>query len=98
MRDPSGRKGPVGMLLPNDFGLFDMYGNAHEWCNDRFAVYDAKPAIDRGGAAIESTNRIILRGFAAGDVIIPRSAARDLGIYTETAPAIGFRVARTERP
>ena len=30
------RPGPVASLLPNDFGLFDMLGNAAEWChNDR---------------------------------------------------------------
>jgi formylglycine-generating enzyme required for sulfatase activity len=25
---------PVGMLCPNDYGLFDMLGNAAEWCQD----------------------------------------------------------------
>jgi formylglycine-generating enzyme required for sulfatase activity len=28
------RMGPVGRLMPNDFGLFDMYGNACEWNAD----------------------------------------------------------------
>ncbi len=27
---------PVGSFKPNKFGLYDMTGNAHEWCNSRY--------------------------------------------------------------
>ncbi len=30
---------PVGSLLPNDFGMFDMLGNAVEWCQERPLAY-----------------------------------------------------------
>jgi formylglycine-generating enzyme required for sulfatase activity len=33
---------PVGRLLPNEAGLFDMSGHAEEWCQDRFLQYPAK--------------------------------------------------------
>jgi formylglycine-generating enzyme required for sulfatase activity len=40
---------PVGTLLPNDIGLFDMLGNVHEWTWDIFLPYSELP--DKGNAA-----------------------------------------------
>ncbi len=41
---------PVGLLRPNEFGLFDIYGNAEEWCNDR-GEHSPEERAMRGGAA-----------------------------------------------
>jgi formylglycine-generating enzyme required for sulfatase activity len=42
---------PVGQKLPNAFGIFDMCGNAREWCSDWYApdYYSSSPAADPGG-------------------------------------------------
>jgi formylglycine-generating enzyme required for sulfatase activity len=44
---------PVGSFPPNEFGLHDMCGNVHEWCNDWFGknYYAESPRNDPQGPA-----------------------------------------------
>lgn len=39
---------PVGLKKPNPFGLYDLYGNRQEWCQDVFAAdfYSRSPLSD----------------------------------------------------
>jgi formylglycine-generating enzyme required for sulfatase activity len=92
---------PVGQLKPNDFGLFDVLGNAWEWCQESWAK-NAKRDKQPIGADSEDTAPVkdkeyrITRGGAftvqASDV---RCASRDKIYPFMVNEAISFRVART---
>jgi len=91
---------PVASLKPNDFGLFDMQGNACEWCYDAYRSYppDSEEAIEDapGAEEVSETVRRLLRGgsfyFQASFI---RSACRFSDQAANRSFNIGFRPART---
>jgi formylglycine-generating enzyme required for sulfatase activity len=90
---------PVGKLRPNDWGLFDMHGNAWEWCLER----------------LDSQGLPVLGDFALDEVVTDDTfRPLRGGTFLNDPPAIGstsiiwnpssnhtgadsFRVARTVR-
>ena len=84
---------PVGKLRPNAFGLYDMHGNASEWCADWLGPYVAGPAEDPTGPA--SGEHHVFRGGAFDNWTgFARSADR----YSSHSPTLrtdwaGLRVA-----
>src|SRR5262249_12604334 len=98
-RNAPGRAARVGSLKPNDLGLFDMLGNAWEWCHDARAPYPPGPGEDRErpGAVTGAQGRVLRGGgffSAAADL---RSAHR-FGFHPQAPFGLaGFRVARTWR-
>jgi iron(II)-dependent oxidoreductase len=85
---------PVGTSAPNDFGLYDMCENVHEWCSDWYdpSYYAISPAHNPQGA--ETGTRRASRGGAwRHHLKISRCAARS-SIPPEFHYAdYGFRVA-----
>jgi formylglycine-generating enzyme required for sulfatase activity len=101
LENAEGHAWPVAMQKPNDFGLFDMLGNAFEWCDDsydNYAVANQTDILGDLGTTTDVRDKVsrVLRGGSffnqASDV---RSAYRNFFVPTLRLDYLGFRMART---
>lgn len=87
----------VGKLLPNGFGLFDMYGNVSEWCeDDNHFTYAEAGRPDDGSPWVDSPRggfRIHRGGALSHSAIVCNSFARRYDPLTATHRH-GIRLAR----
>jgi formylglycine-generating enzyme required for sulfatase activity len=85
----------VASLLPNAFGLFDMHGNASEWCQNPMREYGGRPVIE---AADEEVQDHVFRVSRSGKPISYAASIRSARRYGDR-PTLedggGLRVVRS---
>jgi len=66
-KNSSGKTSAAGSRKPNPWGLYDVYGNVAEWCNDIYAedYYKSSPSNDPRGP--KSGKERVLRGGSWND-------------------------------
>ena len=88
---------PVGLKLPNPWGLYDMHGNVAEWCQD-----GVDSAVSDAGRSPGRRPREPLRKFRGGFWDSPasycRSAARGQSVARSRSAYVGFRVVLVTDP
>ena len=83
----------VGQKKSNAWGLYDMHGNAWEWCNDWYGGYANLAAVDPTGPSAGS-ERVSRGGCWRYDAGFCRSAYRGHIEPGYRDPYLGFRVSR----
>jgi formylglycine-generating enzyme required for sulfatase activity len=88
---------PVGTLMANGYGLYDMAGNMSEWCWDWSGTYASGSQANPRGSSSGSA-RVYRGGDWGNNTYFCRVASRSGYNPADSRPIIGFRVARSFVP
>lgn len=84
---------PVKSYPPNDFGLYDMCGNASEMMLDRYVRYPLKPNLNPSGPVVENDKELpyVVRGVGITEYF-PQVWFRSMEFNDMNLPTTGFRL------
>jgi formylglycine-generating enzyme required for sulfatase activity len=93
-KNSGNRTHPVAKKKPNAWGLYDMYGNVWEWCQDGYDDYPLGMVKDPKGTST-GQHRVLRGGSWLDSAGIPRSAFRGEDYPVVRSSDIGFRLVRS---
>ena len=86
---------PVGSFSPNEFGLYDVHGNAWEWVEDCWnESYEDHPGDESPRLRGDCLNRVLRGGSWAHTSRTLRAATRHRNFIGNRSSSNGFRVVR----
>lgn len=84
---------PVGSLMPNAYGLYDMHGNVYEWClDDWHSNYNGAPDNQNPWFSRTSRWKVVRGGSWNTSPQDCRSTSRSLHMADSAYGDIGFRL------
>lgn len=95
--DPLGTM-PVGQLLPNNFGLYDMCGNVTEMCWDAWQEPSQRPELVDPLNSSDSIARVVRGGAWATGLMALRSSSRFPFVprKSNSGSCVGIRIVRNQ--
>jgi formylglycine-generating enzyme required for sulfatase activity len=93
----SSRLHPVGTLRPNDLGIFDMHGNAWEWCQEWAGTGTAAPPSSAHNLVADADLMVARSGGFGHGPLATQSVGDIHASAAHRGGDLGFRAARTFR-